>query len=319
MADEISDERWFQEKLGFNRETLRNSPQFIEQDYRGVNPREILRKVRREIQDITRKGRFKFAIKKDPIHVSREDIGERSGFVRGGLFAEHKRPEHEGGGLSYKPYFLHGIGVLVFGIFLMIIGLVAKSLLSILGMGLIGLGFYLSRHEEYETFPIIILTKLRNLLLGEVKEKTIEKEDTTTREIEGNVTGSFSADSHINLYDSQKYRSLLEDRVRNAGRFVNEMEKVRNEIFKEIYLENREMIEEPLLPEEVQKKNFAELKNELEKIFPSEQIAAWVSDKLVDKGIVIEEVRSSLEEDLQAAMSEIKKLSSSIEDYAERT
>lgn len=320
---ELSDEDWFNFELGFNRGVLRRSPQFIEKDFKDINPRELMRKIRRRIQDISRLGRFKFEIMKDPLEVRKEKVGQYSGFVRGGLFAVHKRTDHKGGRISYNPYGLYGGFALIFGVLLLFTSFAQlarpNTYLAVLGAILLCLGAYFAfLYRESEKFPIDIASKLRALILGEVWEKALEEKGSRERKIKGSISTVFSGETNIELRSLDNYRSILRGKVKNVNALVSEIGKLEAEILQELYLENRENMKEPLDPREAMRMSWSLLSEKLRYEFGREQINSWMSRKLVDKGVVEQASVAGLQEDLRIAKEEVEKIAKGIEDYVER-
>jgi len=173
-----SDEKWFESRLGFNRGVLRRSEKFIEKDFSEVNPRELVRKTRRKIQDLSRdQDKFKFEVKQDPVEISDESVGESSGYARGGIKAHFERPDHDGGIVEYKPYYGKGKLALGGGLVVSLAGLgIESNIITLLGIIASVGGVYGTVYSEYETFNIKIVSKLRSLVLGEVSEKTFDKD-----------------------------------------------------------------------------------------------------------------------------------------------
>lgn len=318
-SDITSDENWFVKHLGFNRGLIRRSEKFIEQDFKGVHPRELLRKTRRKIQDISReKDKFKFKIKADPIEVSEETVGEGSGYVRGGLKAHYERPDHDGGLIKYKPYQSKGLKGILAGSALLAVGLISEPLIAIPGIALAGVGVYAYRYSEYETFNIQIVSKLRSMILGEVTEEKTKKDGKTETSVKGNVSMMFAADTDVELLTLHEYKSVLDKPdVKNTDALVNKIESLKDEVYRDIYLDHWEDIQKPIPKKKVKKKGYQVLKDELEKEYPKEQIKRWVTQKLKSKSVVEDHVIDQAEDDLRVVKNEAVDLSARIADYVE--
>ncbi|MDY6777956.1 MAG: hypothetical protein SVU32_04765 [Candidatus Nanohaloarchaea archaeon] len=332
-----SDEQWFEHKLGFNRGVLRKSEKFIENDFTKINPRELHRKTRRKIQDLAaEEGTLKFEIKDDPFEVSKEDVGEASGFARGGIKAHFERPDHDGGIIDYKPYAGLGKKLLTLGL-LAGIGVAGyqygstqaslplpppPSYLPHIGaaallLTLIGLAGML--YSEYETFNIMLVSKLRTLILGEVTEEKIEKEEKTQTQVQGDITMMTAADTDIAMYGRNKYSRLLDKKdVKNPDALAARIDEMRDDIYRQLYLDHYEDIPDPLTEDEVNQYGWSRLRKKLAAEFSEEQVNRWFTEALKDRGIVEDHVIEQLDDDIETVKEEAGELADEIVNYIEK-
>lgn len=182
-------------------------------------------------------------------------------------------------------------------------------------------------YSEYETFNVKIVSKLRSLVLGEVSEKSIEKEDHEEKSVEGNVSMMFAADTDIELLSDRKYRKVLDKKdVKNPKALADRIKDKRDEIYTEIYLDQYKDMEFPLPEKKVKNTDWDELRERLcgefedeegekrQGDFSKEQVNRWVTEKLREHGLVEEHVVEQLEDDVRVAKNEAIDLAAQIED-----
>lgn len=327
MPLELSDEEWFKHQLGFNRSVLRDSRQCLKKDFDGVNPRELMRKIRGRIQDID--GKFKFETKKDPIDMRKEKVGLHSGFVRGGLLALNKHSMREGGIISYNPNKMLGVVFLTLGfiwfVFFVSVTLPQLSALSqferfltlFAGIALSITGVYFTfSNSEIQTFPIDITSRVRVLLLGEIWEKGLIENGSRETKMVGKISAVFSGDTHFELHSLENYRSTLRGEVGNVNALVKEIGKLKTKVLREICLENEDNMKEPLDPQKIMRMNWSTLTENLENGFGRDQVVSWISKKLVKNGVASGASISSLKEELSILKNEVQQLAKDMENYA---
>lgn len=185
----------------YSRQDLRKATKFVEGDYNNVNPRTFYRKLKRSVEEIQDSRGFKYqtqGTQEQDFSIQSEEVGEKTGTVKGRLLAESDWLEVGDGELEFRPYGPHGAAGIVLGAVFLLLGLSGGSpfwtLIGILGLG--G-GVYGYTRKERETFPIIRQDMIRALLTGEVSERTREDESGTRTDIFANMSVVFAGDAFV--------------------------------------------------------------------------------------------------------------------------
>jgi hypothetical protein len=170
---------------GYDRQDLRDAHMFTEHRCRGVDPRTLLRALKRETQEVTRQNVFKYTIRepdgRNP-SVGDEPVGQRVGRVVGRFVAttewkQFHRTETERHSLPILPAVLGLLGLLLFFVGLetnandreLLVGL---GLIVLLGAG----AAYYFRGPTTGTVEYDYRKRSRVLLRGEVGERTSNPE-----------------------------------------------------------------------------------------------------------------------------------------------
>lgn len=185
----------------FDRQELRKATKFVEGDYSGINPRTFYRKLKRAIEEIQDERGFKYTVtgtQDRDLDISSEEVGQKTGLVKGRMRATSDWLEVGNGALEYRPYGPHGALGIVIGVVLIVGGLAGNQMaLSGLGAVLAIAGGYGYAQKERDKFPIIRQDMLRNLMTGEVSERTTEDENQTKTDIFANMSVVFSGDAFV--------------------------------------------------------------------------------------------------------------------------
>lgn len=185
----------------FTRQDLRKATKFVEGDYSGINPRSFYRKLKRAVEEIQDPQGFKYhteGTQESDLSIESEDVGKKTGTVKGRLRAESDWLEVGDGELEYRPYGPHGAVGLIAGIGMLFLGISGAGLIwTILGLAGLGGGIYGYTRKERETFPIIQQDVIRVLITGEVSERTKKGEEATRTDIFANMSVVFSGDVFV--------------------------------------------------------------------------------------------------------------------------
>jgi|GEM_PF-1615738 len=185
----------------FSRQDLRKATKFVEGDYSGINPRAFYRKLKRSIEEIQDQRGFKYqaeGTQERDLNIISEDVGEKTGTVKGRLLAESDWLEVGDGELEYRPYGPHGAAGITAGAVFLLLGISGAGLLwTILGILGLGGGIYGYTRKDTDTFPIIRQDIIRVLLTGEVSERTREGEKETRTDIFANMSVVFAGDAFV--------------------------------------------------------------------------------------------------------------------------
>lgn len=188
--------------LNYGRQTLRKATKFVEGDYRGINPREFYRSLKRSLEEIQEDNDFKYTtygVQDQDLAIQSEQVGEKTGRVKGRLAAASEPREVGDGHIEYKPYGPHGAASIVIGALFFLLGLATHWFVAIVGfVALIG-GGYLYFQEETGAFPIQREDVIRVLITGEVSERTIEDVDETRTDIFANMSVIYAGDALLNV------------------------------------------------------------------------------------------------------------------------
>ncbi|WP_372478926.1 hypothetical protein ACAH01_08775 [Halomicrobium sp. HM KBTZ05] len=185
----------------FTRQDLRKATKFVEGDYSGINPRSFYRKLKRAVEEIQDPRGFKYqtqGTQGSDLSIESEDVGAKTGTVKGRLRADSEWLEVGDGELEYRPYGPHGATGLVVGIVMLLLGISGAGVIwTVLGLAGIGGGIYGYTRKSTDTFPIIQQDVIRVLLTGEVSERTREGEKETRTDIFANMSVVFSGDVFV--------------------------------------------------------------------------------------------------------------------------
>lgn len=185
----------------FTRQELRKATKFVEGDYTGINPRSFYRKLKRSIEEIQEDNDFKYQTagsQDGDLNISSEEVGQKTGTVKGRMSASSDWRNIGAGELEYRPYGPQGAAGIILGIVLLLLGLSgAGTIWTALGILGSGAGVYGYWQQERETFPIIRQDVIRTLLTGEVSERTTESSNETRTDIFANMSVVFAGDSFV--------------------------------------------------------------------------------------------------------------------------
>jgi len=109
----------------YTRQDLRKATRFVEGDYRGINPREFYRRLKRRLEEFQVANDFKyqtFGDQREDLNILSENVGEKTGRVEGRQVAESDWELIGNGSLEYKPYGPHGALALIVGLLVTLVG-----------------------------------------------------------------------------------------------------------------------------------------------------------------------------------------------------
>lgn len=205
----LSDTEWCHQNLKYTRSDLRSYTHFREIDVSGVNPRRFHRELRRLIEELTEKRNFMYNVTKDPIDISIEAVGGKTGVVRGGI--EAKGSTEVNAKVSYKPFKLvGGVGIGAGGMLLLFT--YYNPLFFLLGLLIIVVGISLRIRKELGLIPFTITSLLRTLYLGEVTERKRGKEEEKITDIYANMSVTFAITISIR-WDRERTSEVLLEQV----------------------------------------------------------------------------------------------------------
>jgi hypothetical protein len=188
----------------YTRQNLRKATRFAEGDYRGINPREFYRRLKRRLEEIQTKNDFKYETvgsQKTDLRILSEEVGQKTGRVEGRLMAESEWGLLGTGTLEYRPYGPHGALAVVIGLLIGIFTGVAEEFqYAAIGGGLVILGLYAYFKTDTGQFPVARKDVIRILMTGEVSERTIEDTDEERTDIFANMSVIYAGDTFINVY-----------------------------------------------------------------------------------------------------------------------
>jgi hypothetical protein len=188
--------------MNYSRQSLRKATKFVEGDYSGINPRQFFRSLKRSLEEIQEADDFKYTThgtQESDLRIKSEQVGEKTGRVKGRLVAMSDPREVGVGQLEYRPYGPHGAAGLVIGSLVFLLGLASEVSLSIVGLlTLIG-GGYLYFQKETGEFPVERQDVIRTLMTGEVSERTIDDGDESHTDIFANMSVIYAGDALLNV------------------------------------------------------------------------------------------------------------------------
>ena len=188
------------DKLMFTRQDLRNSTNFLEGDYNGINPRKFYRSLKRSLEEIQSNGNFKYNTKGEDdvdLKITKEGVGDKTGQVVGRILAT-STPEPVG--VINVQYRVNSPWIILAGSVLFIIGILLLELLFLF-VSLIIIFYGYSKFSEMSTFqfPVQSLDNIRILMSGEVSERTVKQNDECITDIFANMSVIYSVNSVLTL------------------------------------------------------------------------------------------------------------------------
>lgn len=187
----------------FSRQNLRKATKFVEGDYSGINPRSFYRKLKRSIEEIQEDDDFRYTTQgsqEQNLEIASEEVGQKTGTVKGRLSSTSDWREIGLGQLEYRPYGPHGALGIVLGVIFLLLGISGAgtgwTLLGIIGIGAGAYGYW---QKEKETFPILRQDMIRVLLTGEVSERTTESGEHSQTDIFANMSVVFAGDAFVGV------------------------------------------------------------------------------------------------------------------------
>lgn len=217
------------QKLGYSRQALRRATKFVEGDYSGINPRQFYRSLKRSLEEIQEGGDFKYSThgtQENDLEIKSEQVGDKTGRVKGRLMATSEAREVGRGQLEYKPYGPHGAATIVIGGLLFLMGLSGNGALAVLGLlSLIG-GGYLYFKTDTGEFPVEREDIIRALMTGEVSERMIDAGEETRSDIFANMSVIYAGDALLNVSTSgieEMDWTLRRAVVKQVNRWYNEV------------------------------------------------------------------------------------------------
>lgn len=187
----------------FSRQNLRKATKFVEGDYTGINPRSFYRKLKRSIEEIQENDDFKYTTEgtqERDLEISSEEVGQKTGTVKGRLSSISEWAEIGTGQIEYRPYGPHGALGIVLGTIFLLLGISGAGIVwTVLGIMGLGGGTYGYWQQEQETFPIIRQDMIRVLITGEVSERTTESGEHSRTDIFANMSVVFAGDSFVGV------------------------------------------------------------------------------------------------------------------------
>ncbi|WP_324663924.1 hypothetical protein [Haloarcula sediminis] len=211
------------ESFDYSRKDLRKVTKFTEGDYRGINPREFFRSLKRSLEEIQKDGDFKYTTHGDQstsFSITSEEVGSKTGRVEGRLTANSDYEGIGSGSLEYKPYGPHAAWSIVVGLGLSWL---------IVPLLLVPLGIYLYLKEDECDLPLLRQDVIRVLMSGEVSERTIEEGAEEKTDIFANLNVIYAGDTFIKV-DTGEFD---EYRLAHRKRIVQFMKKTFNEVIED--------------------------------------------------------------------------------------
>lgn len=200
----------------YTRQDLRKASRFVEGDYKGINPREFYRRLKRRLEEFQTQNDFKYetqGTQREDLQILSESVGEKTGRLEGRLSAESDWALLGAGSLEYRPYGPHGAMAIVVGLLLAVVGGLAEEIpVAIVGVLATVGGIVLYLQTETGEFPVGRRDIVRVLLTGEVSEREIEDQTETRTDIFANMTVIYAGDTFVNAFVDQIAPSL-QDRV----------------------------------------------------------------------------------------------------------
>ncbi len=200
----------------YTRQDLRKASRFVEGEYRGINPREFYRRLKRRLEEFQTENDFKYetqGTQRGDLNILSESVGEKTGRVEGRMSAESDWALLGTGSIEYRPYGPYGAMAIVIGLLLAVVGGLADEIpLAVVGvLGVVG-GIVLYFQTETGEFPVARRDTVRVLLTGEVSEREIADESETRTDIFANMTVTYAGDTFVNAF-VDRISPSLQDRV----------------------------------------------------------------------------------------------------------
>lgn len=304
-------------KLNYSRQSLRKATKFLEGDYSGINPRQFYRSLKRSLEEVQEGGDFKYTTvgtQGSNLEIASEEVGEKTGKVRGRLIATSDPREVGNGDISYKPYGPHGALGLVVGGLILLIGLAGSMWLAFLGLiAMIGGGYGYFQNETAE-FPVEREDVIRTLMTGEVSERTINEGEETRTDIFANMSVIYAGDTLLHVSTSE-----LDEIPWTERRAIATQVK---KWFNRVSVENEVEVEEGFISElsswanrslESDRNSIISLQKTINSDF---EMRMQYTDILMDK--LPNWIRDELSEHQESLMDELESLSEDMNIYVER-
>ncbi|GAA0675227.1 hypothetical protein ACFQDG_06725 [Natronoarchaeum mannanilyticum] len=188
----------------YTRQDLRKATRFVEGDYKGINPREFYRRLKRRLEEFQVANDFKyqtFGDQREDLNILSENVGEKTGRVEGRQVAESDWELIGNGSLEYKPYGPHGALALIVGLLVTLVGGLAQDM-RVAAVGIVAVlgGGFLYFNTDTGSFPLVRRDVIRVLMTGEVSERTIDDDDETRTDIFANMSVIYAGDTLVNVY-----------------------------------------------------------------------------------------------------------------------
>lgn len=182
--------------LDYTRQDLRKATKFTEGDYRGINPREFFRSLKRSLEEIKdQEGDFKYTThggRNESLAIESEEVGSKTGTVEGRLVAQSEYEDIGSGSLEFKRYGPHGAWMIIIGLILALPTIGVTLIISIIGL-------YLYLKEERGEVPLLRQDVIRVLKSGEVSERTIADKQEKRTDIFANLNVIYAGDTFIKV------------------------------------------------------------------------------------------------------------------------
>lgn len=256
--------------------------------------------MKRNLEEIQRDGEFKYQTKgkqEDNLDIMSEEIGSKTGRVKGRLGALHGPVQVDQGELKYKPY--QGIGV-----FLLLGGLISLVAASLnLAAGLIGIlmlifGIYLMSLDRFSSYPIYKKSIIRVLLDGEVSERTIENDGESYTDMFADMSVIFAGNTYLYIpsLSRKKYSPEVKKRI------LERLETLQLEVH------GMKFAETPYNPKQVF--------NLEKKIYSDHEVSEYFKEIL--KKELSSSAKKRLERDQKSIINDLKDLEEDMNLYVER-
>lgn len=188
----------------YSRQDLRKATRFTDGDYRGINPREFYRRLKRRLEEIQTEDDFKYQTvgsQDRDLQIISEEVGQKTGRVDGRLMAESDWGMLGTGRIEYKPYAPHGALAIVIGLLIAgVAGFAEELAYAAIGVVVVLGGIYLYFKTDTGEFPVARMDIIRVLMTGEVSERTIEDTDEERTDIFANMSVIYAGDTFVNVY-----------------------------------------------------------------------------------------------------------------------
>lgn len=188
----------------YTRQDLRKATRFSEGDYRGINPREFYRRLKRRLEEVQTADDFKYETvgnQRSDLEIISENVGQKTGRIDGRLLAESEWGLLGTGTLEYKPYGPHGALAIVVGLLVgLFAGMAEEMSYAIVGVLAVVAGLFLYFKTDTGEFPVARKDVIRTLMTGEVSERTIEETDEERTDIFANMSVIYAGDTFVNGY-----------------------------------------------------------------------------------------------------------------------
>lgn len=305
--------------LSYSRQSLRKATKFVEGDYNGINPRQFYRSLKRSLEEIQEGGGFKYSTygtQERDLSIESEQVGQKTGRVRGRLMATSEPRDVGQGQIEYRPYGPHGAASLVIGVLVFLLGFSSSTTLAFAGLlSMVG-GGYLYFNTDTGEFTVQREDVIRTLMTGEVSERTIDSGEETVTDIFANMSVIYAGDAFLNVATSDLAEmdwTLRRAVVRQVNEWYNMV--VEDE-------SNRVQIEQGLVSElsswsnrslESDRSTIAQRQDVINRNFEMRiQFSELLMDRLPDH------VRDDLSNHQEGLLDELESLSEDMEIYVDR-